>query len=158
MALSNPSVDYVAERLKLRSIYVNAHPKQRLVVIRQRLAQPEIGATKLVTVVSAVEALARSLVVHSSAKSQADIDRIYSKIRSRAPEALVQDVLNAFQKGGTEGHFHEDTWPLFCEAVNFRNQVVHECTCLGQDKYPSLIAAALEVLEELVSIGALNDR
>lgn len=158
MVLANASVDYVAERLKLRSIYVNSHPKQRLVVIRQRLAQPEIGATKLVTAVSAVEALARSLVVHSSTKSPADIDRIYSKVRNRAPEALVQDVFNTFQKGAAADHFHEDTWPLFCEAVNFRNQVVHECTYLGQDKYPSLVAATLEVLEELVSIGALNDR
>jgi hypothetical protein len=158
MVRANSSVDYVAERLHLRSIYVNSHPKQRLGVIRKRLAQPEIGASKLVTAVSAVEALARSLVVHCTAKDPTDIERVYSKVRSRAPEDLVQDVLGIFGKGDAAAYFLEDTWPLFREAVNFRNQVVHECTYLGQDKYPSLIAAALEVLEAMVSVGALNDR
>lgn len=158
MVRENPSVDYVADRLQLRSIYVKSQPKHRLGVIRQRLAQPEIGATKLVTAVSAVEAFARSLVTHTVLNAESDIERVYSSVRNRTPEYLVQDLLDIFKKGDAAAYFQEDTWPLFREAVNFRNQIVHECTYLGQDKYPSLIAAALEVLEALVLIGALNDR
>jgi hypothetical protein len=157
MAQANPTVKYETERVKLRAIYVKSPPRQRLGVIRQRLSHPEIGATKLVTAISAVEALARSIVVHSTKKSDSEIDRIYSKVRNRSPEDLVQDVLSIFQECIASAYFQEDTWMLFHEAVSFRNQVVHECTYLGQDKYPSLIAAALEVLEALVTIGKLDD-
>lgn len=157
MVRAKPSVNYKAGRVELRAIYVKSLPRQRLNVIRQRLSHLEIDATKLVTAISAVEALARSLVIHSTTRSDPEIDRIYSKVRNRTPEDLVQDVLRIFQKGVASTYFQEDTWMLFNEAVSFRNQVVHECTYIGQDKYPSLIAAALEVLEALEMMGKLDD-
>jgi len=54
-------IDYVAELLSVRSTYVGMSTRQRLSVIRQRLADHHFGANRLVTSVSAVEALARSL-------------------------------------------------------------------------------------------------
>lgn len=156
MAIARTEIDYVRERLELRRIYVTSSPRQRLIVIRQRLAQPEIGATRLVTAVSSVEALARSLVVHAKAADAAKLEKTYSAYRDRDPESLVAEFLKLKNLPEPRTHFAEDTWPLFREAINFRNQVVHECTFLGQDKYPALIEAALEVLYELVRIADLQ--
>ena len=156
MALANPNINYEAERLKLRSIYVNSSPQSRLKVIRQRLAQPETGPTRLVTIVSGVEALARSLVINAKAKSASEIKTAYSSYRDYGPDVLVEHTLKAYGKKAPSEFFSEDTWPLFREAVNFRNLIVHECTYLGQDKYPSLIQAATEVLQTLAIIGGLD--
>jgi hypothetical protein len=51
--------------------------------------------------------------------------------------------------------YGDETWQLFGLAHMYRNLVVHECTYLGQDKYPALIAASLRVLEGLVEAGGL---
>lgn len=155
MATARNDIDYVAERLRLRRIYVNSSPGQRLGVIRKRLMHPEIGPTRLVTVVSAVEALARAMVVHAKSPGKSSLDKIYSAHRDKDPEALVTEYLKISRSADPKEHFSGDTWPLFREAINYRNQVVHECTYLGQDKYPSLIEATLDVLEELVLLGGL---
>jgi uncharacterized protein YutE (UPF0331/DUF86 family) len=156
MTIARPDIDYVQERLTLRKIYVTSSPRQRLGVIRQRLNQPEIGATRLVTCVSSVEALARSLVVHAKAVDHTSVEQIYSAHRDRDPESLVAEYLRLANCEEPRNHFTEDTWPLFREAINFRNQVVHECTYLGQDKYPTLIEATLEILEELIRLANLH--
>lgn len=95
MTYANPTLDYATELSDLRSRYVSVHPQSRLNVIRQRLAQAEIGPTRLVTVVSAVEALARSIAIHSSARTKADISRIYESYRYQNPETLVKTVLSS---------------------------------------------------------------
>ena len=65
MTIAKNDINYIEERLKLRQIYESVSPRQRLGVIRKRLLEDEIGATKLITVVSAVEGLARCLVVQT---------------------------------------------------------------------------------------------
>jgi uncharacterized protein YutE (UPF0331/DUF86 family) len=102
-----------------------------------------------------VEALARSLVVHAKAIDPSLIEHTYSAHRERDPESLVTEFVKLSGCGDAQEHFSQDTWLLFREAINYRNQVVHECTYLGQDKYPSLIEATLEILEELVRIAKL---
>ncbi|SBV53152.1 hypothetical protein XBLMG947_3958 [Xanthomonas bromi] len=57
-------IDYAAELQSIRKTYVSVSPRQRLHVIRQRLANPDHAPNLLVTHVSAVEALARSLASH----------------------------------------------------------------------------------------------
>jgi hypothetical protein len=156
MAIKNPEVDYVAERLKVRSIYIHLHPKHRLHIIRQRLEQSEIGPTRLVTVVSAVEGISRSLIVYEKAKSHDETEQAYASCKDRTADVLVQDVLKNYQLADAAKYFLEDTWPLFREAVNYRNLIVHECTFLGQDKYPSLIQATNDVFDTLVRIGGLD--
>ena len=157
MTIANPDVDYVKDRLELRSIYVNSSPLARLRIIRKRLTNTEIGATRLITIVSGVEALARSLVVHAKTKHGSKIEPIYQSHKDRNADVLVEDVLNAYKQKSPSEYFSEDTWPLFREAVSFRNLIVHECTFLGQDKYPSLIQAAEEVLEALVVVCGLEE-
>jgi len=54
-------------------------------------------------------------------------------------------------------HLGEDTWRLFGYAVDYRNMLAHECTYLGQDKFPSLIKACEEVLSALVKLGRVPE-
>lgn len=156
MAYANHTLDYATELSDLRNRYVSVHPQSRLNVICKRLAQAEIGPTRLVTVVSAVEALARSLVIHTSSRTKAEIARVYESYRFEKPEMLVKEFLNWHGHLDPEIYFQEDTWSLFLSAVGFRNLIVHECTYLGQDKFPSLIQASEEVLSALIILGGLR--
>lgn len=156
MAKVNPAVDYGAEVRGLREVYTNNTPQARLNVICQRLRDHESAPTRLVTLVSAVEALARSLVVAHRAKSKEDRQGQYRKVRDRDAHCLIEDLFKERGMPPAQQHFPPDTWMLFRYAENFRNLIVHECTYLGQDKSPSLIQASEEVLHELVKIGLLT--
>lgn len=141
----------------LRKTYATSKPSARLNVIRQRLirAEAEIGPTRLVTLVSAVEALARSLVVHAPGRPPSTSPFRYQQVRLKAPSELVQEAFRLYGGPAAEQAFGEETWQLFELAHQFRNLVVHECTYLGQDKYPMLIGAAERVLEGLVLAAGL---
>ena len=156
MARLNPEIDYVQELRQLRGIYVAAPPQARWNVIAQRLEQAEIGPVRLLTVVSAVEALARAILLEVQSRAGTDKARLYDRHKSKEPHVLVEHLFAEVQLPAPSTHFPEDTWDLFRHAVNFRNLVVHECTYLGQDKYRSLIAAGEEVLGELVKIGGIR--
>ena len=158
MSIVNPTIDYVAELHRLRETYATVPPQSRYNVILKRLEAEEIGPTRLITVVSAVEALARSIVVHRHRPNNTEALRVYAVQKDKAATTLIEEVLKSYGMGPASTHFSEDTWPLFRHAVNYRNLVVHECTYLGQDKYPSLISASYEVLDELASISGLTRR
>lgn len=156
MAHAAHGIDYVAELLKIRDTYAILTPRQRLSVIRQRLDDHHFGPNRLVTSVSAVEALARSLAMHHCARSKADLKKLYSKYRDRLPKTLVAEYLKARGIGDPTSFFGEDNWKLFGYAVEYRNLVAHECTYLGLDKFPSLIEACEAVLEKLSQLGGLG--
>jgi hypothetical protein len=54
--------------------------------------------------------------------------------------------------------FEDDNWKLFVYAVEYRNLLARDCTYLGQDKFPSLIAACEAVLEKLVQLGRVPEK
>jgi hypothetical protein len=151
-------VDGLREELEqLRKTYAASRPAARLGVIRQRLirAEAEIGPTRLVTVVSAVEALARSLVVHAPGRPASSSHFRYQQVRMKAPLELVEEALRLYGAGPALERYGDETWQLFELAHLYRNLVVHECTYLGQDKYPALITASERILEGLVAAGGL---
>ena len=155
MVKANPTVDYGEELTTLREVYISAFSQARLNIIHKKLECAEIGASRLVTIVSGVEALARSLVVHHKAQPKNEIGTIYKKYRLEKPEELVKLILKFNGHSTPSNYYKEDTWVLFKYAVEFRNLIVHECTFLGQDKYPSLIAACEEVLDSLIKFENL---
>lgn len=155
MALKNLAVSYDAEAASLRSVYVQSLPSARYGIIKKRLAYEEIGPVRLVTMVSAVEALARSVLVHWSSPTCSGIDDGYESFKRMEPVKLIRALCSLKGLDQPESQFSEDTWELFSSAVVFRNLVVHECTFLGQDKYPSMIRAAEEVLEWVVREGSV---
>lgn len=152
MARAVPDVDYVADLLKIRDLYIAATPRQRLAIARQRLADHHFGPNRLVTAVSAVEALARCLMQHVGANSKADLRKAYLRYKDRSAKTLVREYLAKRKISDPTAFLEEDNWKLFGYAVDFRNVLVHECTYLGFDKFP-LIAACEAVLEKLVKIG-----
>ena len=158
MARAANGVDYVAELLKIRDMYATATPRQRLSIIRQRLEDHHFGANRVVTSVSAVEALARCLVLHRHAKSKADKRKFYAQFQGRKPKSLVEEYLKSRGVDDPTAFFGEDNWRLFRYAVDYRNLLTHECTYLGPDKFPSLIEACEAVLEKLAKFGGLSAR
>ncbi len=158
MARLAPDIDYSAELQTIRDAYVSATPKQRLSIIRQRLEDHHFGPNRLVTVVSAVEALARSLVMNYRATSKADMKRLYTNFMNLTPKTLVLEYLEVRGITDPTTFFKEDNWQLFGYAIDYRNMLAHECTYLGLDKFPSLIAACEEVLESLVKLGQVREK
>jgi len=157
MARAADGVDYEAQLLSIRENYVCATPRQRLSVIRQRLEDHHFGPNRLVTAVSAVEALARALAMKQKCKSKAELRRLYPKYRNRAPKPLVVEYLSSKGIPDPDAYFGEDTWRLFGYAIDYRNLLAHECTYLGLDKFPSLIEACSEILDSLAKLGRIRE-
>ena len=145
---------------ELQRAYAVATPAARLRVIKQRLASAhgEMGSTRLVTVVSAVEALARSLVVHSAGRPTSTAEMRHRQFRNNGPVELVEEVLRL--RGAPRGlqHFDREDWELFEVATRYRDLIVHECTYIGQDRHPHLIAATESVLRGLIELAGLEAR
>lgn len=143
---------------ELERAYAIATPAARLRVIRQRLAgaHGEMGSTRLVTVLSAVEALARSLVVHSCGRPPRTAAMRHKQFRATGPVELVEEVLRL--RGALRGaqHFGPEAWDMFEVAARYRDLIVHECTYVGQDRHPHLIAAADTVLRGLIELAGLD--
>ena len=142
---------------QLRSSYVVMKPSARLAAVRQRLAKVEVegGAPRLVAVVAAVEALARSLVVHAPQRSPATAHLRYQQVRATGAQALVDETLRIYGASPAAEFFGADAWDRFELAQLYRDAIVHECTVPSHDKYPLLIAASECVLEGLVEVGGL---
>ena len=151
-------LEYVTELLTIRDSYLAATPRQRLSIIRQRIANPGAGPNRLVTAVSAVEALARTLCLHQKARSRNELRKLYGRYKDRDPKTLVQEYLKSKSVSAPEDHFGAETWRLFKHAVDYRNLLVHECSFLGQDKYPQLILACEAVLDNLAKLGHVPER
>lgn len=143
---------------ELQRAYAMATPAARLRVIKQRLASAhgEMGSTRLVTIVSAVEALARSLVVHAAGRPASTAEMRHKQFRHTGPVELVEEVLRLRGATAARQHFERDTWDLFEVATRYRDLIVHECTFVGQDRHPYLIAAAEAVLRGLIELAGLE--
>ena len=141
---------------ELRRLYVEATPRQRLHIAKQRLEFPEHGPNVLIATVSAVEGFARSIAMHCRAGSKAELTAIYPQYKFKAPEELIAEYLQSRNLGTPETFFDPESWRLFKIAVKYRNVLAHECTYLGQDKSPSLILAARDVLSKLAETQGLE--
>lgn len=148
--------DYAAELQELRRIYIRSTPKQRLHIISQRIDNPNHGPNLLVTHVSAVEAFARTLVMHAKAKSKADLEIGYGRFRDREVKTLIVQYLTDRHGQAPADAFGAVTWRRFGHAVSYRNLLVHECTYLGQHRYPQLIKSCQDVLHQLAQLAGLE--
>lgn len=150
-------IDLEGELEQIRRIYVRALPRQRLHIIRQRLEDHHYGPNRLSTAVSAVEAFSRSLLLYAKASGERSlIPKLYEEFKDTSPEKMIVLFLRHRSCGTPRQVFGSREWILFTYAVRFRNLVVHECTYLGMDKFPSLIDACGAVLEKLVELAGLN--
>ena len=145
---------------ELQRTFALATPAARLRAIRQRLASAhaELGSTRLVTVVSAVEALARSLVVHAPGRPASTAEMRHRQYLNAGPVELVEEVLRL--RGAAPGaqHFDAEDWELFEVATVYRDLIVHECSTIGQDRHPFLVASTEAILHGLVELAGLDGR
>ena len=148
-----------AHATELQRAYAMATPAARLRAIKQRLASThaEMGSTRLVTVVSAVEALARSLVVHAPGRPASTAEMRHRQFRATGPVELVEEVLRLRGEPGGARKFGAEAWEGLEAATQYRDLIVHECTYVGQDRHPHLIAAAMAVLRGLVELAGLEN-
>jgi len=154
MAKKNPQVDYVSELDRIRSIYLHSTPKQRYQIIEDRIEDDQFnGPNKLVTMVSAVEAFLRCLLIHASTHNDADRSTKYLEYRHASVKKMLPLVFNTFSISDPRGYLGEDTLELLEHAVDYRNMLVHDCTYLGGDKFPAMIEACEEVLEVLATLA-----
>lgn len=140
----------------LRQTYVESLPKQRLSIAKQRINNPEHDPNRLIAFVSAVEGFARSLCMHQSARTKAELSEIYPEYSKRSAKSLIVEYLSKRYLGEPVSHFGERTWQLFLYAVQYRNLLAHECTYLGSDKSLELIEACRTVLQVLAKDEGMN--
>lgn len=148
-------MDYDAELKQLRKNYIEATPAQRLHIATQRIGNPGHGPNLLVTYVSAIEGLARSLVMHQSGRSKPELSSVYPRYRNKSAEDLISEYLKRRIKSDPASFFGREKWEKMKFAVEYRNVLVHECTYLGQDTYPDLIASCSQVLQQLAELEGL---
>lgn len=117
---------------------------------------PRAYPNLLVTRVSGIEALARSLVMNTKAKTKEELRQVYGRYRSREAYTLVEEYLKIKGKDKPTVVFGEANWKLFKLAVNYRNLLAHECTYLANYKFAPLEDACLQVLQKLASIAKLK--
>ena len=93
--------------------------------------------------------------MNGKARTKAELKALYGKYRDREAKSLVTEYLSSQGKTNPADVFGSDTWRKFGYAVSYRNMLVHECTYLGQDKYPHLIEACKVVLDNLAGLAGL---
>ena len=138
--------------------YAIATPAARLRSIRQRLASAhaEMGPTRLVTVVAAVEALCRSLIVHSAGRPPSTAEMRHRQFRDTGAVELVQEVLRLRAAPGVAELFGPQVWERFEVALRYRDLIVHECTYIGRDAHADLITAVTTVLRGVIELAGLD--
>lgn len=141
---------------KLRQIYVELTPRQRLNIAKQRIKNPDHDPNRLIAYVSAAEAVARSLCLHERRGTKEERSARYAEYKRRGPQGFIGEYLKAKGLPAPRDHFGAETWQLFGYAVDYRNLLAHECTYLGLDRSPRLIEACRKVLQTLALDAGLN--
>jgi hypothetical protein len=148
--------DYESELASLRRSYVEATPRQRFSIAKQRIQYPEHGPNILVASVSAVEGFARCLAMHCYATDKSALSALYPEYRHKGAEELINEYLGKRGLGDPTVFFGGEIWKRFHYAVEYRNLLAHECTYLGQDRSPALVEACRVVLEKLAASHGLK--
>ena len=148
--------DYEKHLKKLREQYVSFNPRRRVKIAKQRISNPCHGPNLIVTYVSAIEGILRSLVVWNQTGSGKPKAGTYDKYKYTGVSKLYDKYLEQ-RNVKSEEIITAEIYELVGYAVEYRNLLAHECTYLGQDKYPDLIDACQEFLSGLCSHARIND-
>lgn len=156
MSLYRPGMTTAEHIERLRHWYVGATPRQRLGVILQRLEDHHFGPNRLVTSVSAVEGLARALLMAAHHGSKTDRIANYPKYRMRKPTGLIEEYLRLIAAGTPSEAFGADLWRDFVHAIEYRNILAHECAYLGMETFPAMINACECVMDTLINLANIK--
>lgn len=149
-------MEYEAHLKQLRKLYIEATPSQRLNIAFQRISNQDHGPNLLVAYVSALEGFARCIAMHQHCQTKAELSAIYPEFRNKSTEQLINQYLQRKIGADPTSFFGQDVWDMIGYAVRYRNLLAHECTYLGQDRYPDLIAACGDALKKLANLEGLE--
>ena len=149
-------MDYEKHLEELRRLYYQASPGQRLHVGRQRIQNPEHGPNLVVTYVSVIEGFLRSLVIWEETTSGRPSKETYEKHERLGVQKLFAKYLKQ-RHAEVKDIVTDDTYTLVDYAVKYRNLLAHECTYLGQGRYPELIDACETFLRSLARHAGVRD-
>lgn len=150
-------IDYAKHLEDLRKLYVNATVSQRFNIARQRMENPGHDPNRIIAYVSAVEGVARSLVMHEiRSNTSEEIIALYKKYRNRKPVEMIVKYLQLRNLPDPNQYFGKEYWDKFLFAIEYRNLLAHECTYLAQDISPPLIDACTRILSRLAESKGLT--
>ena len=156
------NADYEQHLAELRKSYIEATPRQRYSIARQRIEHLEHGPNVLVACVAAVEGWLDLLQCTAKRREEPDSGpRSASfgdllKVQMEATQELIKQYLLDEGLPAPPESFGNDTWERLHYAIEYRNVLAHECTYLGQDRFPALIEACQIVLHKFGRIGGLK--
>jgi hypothetical protein len=151
------AADFEKHLVELRSQYIRANPRQRILVALDRIKCPDSGPNRLIVTVSAVEGLARTIALHLRAGKGESIEAVYEELWRSVPTALIEKHVCPLLGKSPEELFTEAAWKLFKIAVGYRNLLIHECTFLRQDISAPLIDASMLVFNKLRNLPAYEE-
>ncbi len=118
-------------------------------IAKERISNPDHDPNLIVTYVSAIEGVLRSLVMwYETAPPSRPTAKTYSKYKNWTVRELYEKYLER-RNGKSEELIPAETCELLWYAVEYRNLLVHECTYLGQNRSLKLISACQEFLCKL---------
>lgn len=145
-------INYSDYLRKLREIYVNATPRQRISVAQDRIKYPACSPNQLVQIVAAAESLARTITIYQRAKTKKDLKKEYTKVKLIGPAKLIKDYICPKIGKTPTKLLGRSTWQKFKFAVKYRNLLIHECTFLDRRISTEMIKAAENTFEKLKTL------
>jgi hypothetical protein len=151
------TMNYEEHLKNLRKLYYESFPEQRLHVGEQRIENPDHRLNQIVTYVSAIERLLRSLVLWDETATEKTSQKKYEKYEHYGFKKLFSIYLEQ-RSTQSKDIISDDIYRLVEYAVKYRSLILaHECTNLGQDKYHELIDACEAFLHELANHAGIKD-
>ena len=134
----------------LRDVYIKSDPIKRLGVIKQRIKNPDGRPNMLVVYVSAVEAMARSIVLDLATHEGFSRVDAYQNVQFIRAKDLLEKICGHQKVGRTTDEiFGSEHFQNFLCAEKYRNLLVHECTYLKQEVTTELIESTQKILDRL---------
>lgn len=139
---------------KLRENYINFTPEQRISVISQRLENTDSRPNFLVTLVSAVEALARSILLDLATSDGKQKNDTYKRIKRKRARYLIESICaHESVNSDTTGVFGKEHFENLKCAEKYRDLLVHEATYLAQGISTELIDSTQKIYSTLELIA-----
>lgn len=136
--------------IRIRKIYVTKSPQWRYQKAVELADNPDAAAHRLVAHVSAVEGLARSLLIHEKYQDpRMRLEQYEIEFKRKRAETLIDDYLKAKNLPEAAIVFGEEVWEKFKVATQYRNLVVHECAYHDVSKSHWTIGACQSVFKKL---------
>lgn len=137
---------------ELRRLYLEGTLRQRYAIAIQRIDNPHLGPSLLVSVVSSLEGFARAVAMKVLVNNRVPLDQAYSRLWRLGPvEMISKHICPAYDVAPTDA-FGVEVWSHLPEAIKFRNLLVHEAAYLHGGTCKRLIAASRHALDKLAEL------